>query len=285
MEQKNEIFAFEENKIRSVWHNNELFFSIIDVIALLSESKQPSRYWHELKKQLNKEGVKEELFGKIEKLKMPSLDGKERATEAANRQTIFRIIQSIPSPKAEPFKMWLAQIAEEHIQEVENPELGFERLKEIYKAKGYPDDWIENRLKSIDIRKQLTTEWQKRGVKEGQEYAILTSEIAKATFGVTPNEHAKLKGLEKENLRDHMTDLELVFTMLGEVITKNLAEKDNAQGFEENHEAAQRGGSYAGTARKNLEQKEKIKVVSSKNFKNLNDTDVLNQIEKPTNED
>ena len=216
----------------------------------------------------NTEGVNE-LSPIWRQLPFVATNGKTYQMDAATRQMLFRIIQSVSSPKAEPFRLWLAEIAEKHVQEIENPELGFERLKELYKAKGYPDDWIETRLKSIDVRKQLTDEWKQRGVKEGLEYSILTAEIAKATFGVTPSEHAKIKGLEKANLRDHMTDLELVFTMLGEVITKNLAEKDDAQGFEENQDAAQRGGNYAGTARENLEKKENIKVVSGKNYLHL----------------
>ena len=269
MEQNSKVVLFENKKVRQFWFENEWWFNLVDVIEILTNSPEPRKYWSKTKKKMtNTEGVNE-LSPIWRQLPFVATNGKTYQMDAATRQMLFRIIQSVSSPKAEPFRLWLAEIAEKHVQEIENPELGFERLKELYKAKGYPDDWIETRLKSIDVRKQLTDEWKLRGVKEGLEYSILTAEIAKATFGVTPSEHAKIKGLEKANLRDHMTDLELVFTMLGEVITKNLAEKDDAQGFEENQNAAQRGGNYAGTARENLEKKENIKVVSGKNYLHL----------------
>ena len=267
----NQIAIFEKKKIRHIEHKGEIYFSVIDVIEILTDSNNPNRYWTDLKRRTEKESGQSYAF--CVSLKLQGSDGKFYKTDCANTEGVLRIMMSVPSPKAEPFRLWLASLGKRELDEIANPSLGFERLKELYKAKGYPDDWIETRLKSIDIRKQLTDEWKQRGVKEGLEYSILTAEIAKATFGVTPTEHAKIKGLEKANLRDHMTDLELVFTMLGEVITKNLAEKDDAQGFEENHEAAQRGGSYAGTARKNLEKKENIKVVSSKNFTHLKEKD------------
>ena len=282
MEQNNKVVLFENKKVRQVLFNKEWWFNLVDVIEILTGSPEPRKYWSKLKKKMtDTEGVNQ-LSPIWRQLPFVATNGKIYQMDAATRPMLFRIVQSVPSPKAEPFKLWLAQVAETHIQEIENPELGFERLKEIYKAKGYPDDWIETRLKSIDIRKQLTDEWKQRGVKEGIEYSILTAEIAKATFGVTPSEHAKIKGLERANLRDHMTDLELVFTMLGEVITKNLAEKDDAQGFEENHEAAQRGGSYAGTARENLEKKENIKVLTSKNYLHLKEKEGKNIL--PPNE-
>jgi DNA-damage-inducible protein D len=270
MEQNDKIVLFQEKKIRRILHKEEWYFSIIDVIDLLTESSQPSRYWNDLKKQLLKESVKNQLFEKIEKLKLPSLDGKERPTDTANRQTLLRIIQSIPSPKAEPFKQWLAELGEERLQELENPELGYERLKAIYKAKGYTEEWIKTRLKGIDIRKELTDEWKNRGVKEGQEYSILTAVIAKGTFGISPSEHKKLKGLEKPNqeLRDHMTNLELVLTTLGEEVTRSLAVDGDAQGFNENHDAAVKGGQAAGESRERVEAITGKKVVSSQNFLN-----------------
>jgi DNA-damage-inducible protein D len=259
------IVLFQERRVRRVWQNNEWYFSIIDVVEVLTDSPTPSKYWGKVKKRLKEETLKE-LSPNWGKLKMQALDGKMYPTDAANTEGLLRIIMSIPSPKAEPFKMWLAHVGKQQMDEIENPELGFERLKDVYLAKGYSKEWVETRLKSIDIRKQLTDEWQERGVKEGQEYAILTAEIAKATFGLTPSEHKDLKGLERQNLRDHMTNLELVFTMLGEEITRSIAVRDDAIGFEENHDVARRAGNIAGTARENLEQKEGIKVVSPENF-------------------
>ena len=187
----------------------------------------------------------------------------------ANTEGVFRIVMSVPSPKAEPFKLWLAQVGKERLEEINDPELGFERIKEIYRAKGYPEDWIERRMTSIETRRQLTDEWKKRGVNEKQDFSLLTATIAKGTFGLTPSEHSKLKGLEKENLRDHMTPLELIFTALGEEITRSLSVREDAQGFIENYEAAQQGGHEAGSARKNLEKNTGLKVVSEKNFLGL----------------
>ena len=197
-----------------------------------------------------------------------------RETDAANTETVFRIIQSIPSSKAEPFKRWLAKVGYERIQEIEDPELAAKRGRAIYKAKGYPDDWIEKRMRGIAIREQLTNEWEKRGVKEEREYAILTAEIADATFGLKPSEHKKLKGLKNQNLRDHMTDLELVFTMLGEASTTEIAVQNDAQGFHQNKKAAREGGEIAGNARRELEQKSGRKVVSKSNFLEVNSVEV-----------
>ena len=268
MEQNNKIVLFQEKAIRRIWHKETWFFSIVDVIAVLTDSTQPSRYWNDLKKKLTKNEGAAQVFDKIEKVKFVGLDNKSYPSDGADRQIILRLIMSIPSPKAEPFKQWMAQVGEERIQEIEDPELGFERLKDIYKAKGYTDEWIERRLKSIGIRKELTDEWKGRGVKEGQEYSILTAEIAKATFGLTPSEHKKVKSLDKENLRDHMTNLELIFTMLGEEVTRSLAIQADAQGFEENHETAVQGGQLAGKARRNIEEDGRVKVVSTDNFLN-----------------
>ena len=268
MEQNNKIVLFQERQVRRVWHNEQWFFSIVDVIEVLTDSPQPSRYWNELRGKLQLESGNDELFANTEKLKMKSQDGKSRGTDAANTQTMLRIVMAIPSPKAEPFKQWLAQIGGERIEEIENPELGIDRIKEIYKAKGYPDEWIERRLQTIEIRKQLTDEWKNRGVKEGVEYAILTSEIARATFGLNPSEHKELKGLTKpsDNLRDHMTPLELIFTALGEEMTRAVTVDENAQGFEESAYAAQKGGRAAGKARLAAEKETNVKVVSDKSF-------------------
>lgn len=260
------IAIFKGKKIRKIIHNDQWYFSIVDVVELLTESANPRRYWSDLKRKLvDNEGFAQ-LYDKIVQLKMQSSDGKKYQTETANTETIFRIIQSIPSPKAEPFKKWLAKVGYERIQEIENPELASQRMRAIYKAKGYPDDWIEKRMRGIAIRETLTNEWEQRGVKEQREYAILTAEISEATFGLKPSEHKKLKSLKRENLRDHMTDLELIFTMLGEASTTEIAIQQDAQGFESNKEAAQAGGKIAGNARKELEAKSGKGVVSSSNF-------------------
>lgn len=260
MEDNKKVSIFGENQIRREWHEGQWFFSIVDVIDVLTESKSPRIYWGKLKER------EPQLLTICQQLKLASKDGKKYQTDCANTEGVFRIVMSVPSPKAEPFKLWLAQVGREKLEEYENPEIGFERLKEMYLAKGYSDEWIERRLKSIGVRKELTDEWQGRGVKEGLEYSILTAEIAKATFGLKPSEHAKLKGLEKENLRDHMTTLELIFTMLGEESTRRIAVRDDAQGFNENHEAAQKGGYATGSALERYETISGEKVVSSENF-------------------
>jgi DNA-damage-inducible protein D len=193
----NQLMAFEGKEIRKIWHNEEWYFSVIDVIGILTDSPQPSRYWNAIKKK------EIEVFAFCEKLKLKGQDGKMYATDCANTEGVFRILMSVPSPKAEPLKLWLASLGKQAIEETENPELGFERMTALYKAKGYSDEWIKNRMQSIESRKLLTDEWQQRGVKEGQEYSILTATIAKGTFGLNPSEHSKLKGLERQNLRDH----------------------------------------------------------------------------------
>ena len=267
MEQNNKIVLFQEKTIRRIWHNDQWCFNVSDVIAILTESKDPKAYWRNLKKRLLAESGNESVsncYG----LKFEAIDGKKYTQDAANTEGILRIIMSVPSPKAEPFKLWLAQVGKERIEEIENPEIGIERIRELYKAKGYSNEWIDSRIKSIGIRKELTEEWKQRGVKEGQEYSILTAEIAKATFGLTPTEHKNLKGLDKQNLRDHMTNLELIFNMLGEEATRQIAIQEDAQGFKDNHEAAITGGQMAGGALKNFEGNKKLKVVSSDNFLN-----------------
>lgn len=266
IELQNRISIFKGKQIRKVIHNDEWYFSIIDIVEVLTESPNPRRYWSDLKRNLAESEGFNQLYDKIVQLKLIANDGKMRETETANTETIFRIIQSIPSPKAEPFKRWLAKVGYERIKEIEDPELASKRMRAIYKAKGYPDDWIEKRMRGIAIRENLTNEWEQRGVKEEREYAILTAEISEATFGIKPSEHKKLKNLQKENLRDHMTDLELVFTMLGEASTTEIAIQQNAQGFVENKSAAKAGGKIAGNARKELEAKSGKRIVSSSNF-------------------
>ena len=232
---------------------------------MLTGTERPGKYWSDLKKKLSEEGY-DELSEKIGQLKMQSSDGKYYETDCANTETMFRIIQSIPSPKAEPFKRWLAKAGFERVQEIEDPELATKRTRALYKAKGYSDDWIEKRMRGIAIREELTDEWKKREVKEKREYEILTAEIARAAFGITPGQHKNLKGLKRENLRDHMTDLELIFSMLGEAATTEITKVDDAKGFHESKHAAHKGGEVAGKARKDLEKKTGKKVVSSTNY-------------------
>ena len=235
MNEHNALVVFQDKKIRRTWFKEEWYFSVVDVVEALTDSPSPRQYWGVLK------GRENQLLTLCLQLKLPSIDSKYYSTDCANTKNMFRIIQSIPSPKAEPFKQWLAQVGYERVEEIQNPELAQKRMKEIYKAKGYSDDWIEKRVRGIAIRDELTDEWKKRDVKEGKEFAILTSEISKATFGMTPNEYKEFKGLKKENLRDHMDDLELIFTMLGEASTTRIANGRNAQGFIENKEAAEKG--------------------------------------------
>lgn len=264
MENSN-LIPFEGKEIRKVWHNEQWYFSIVDVIQILTDSNNPNRYWSDLKRKLQKESQSYDFFVR---LNLPRSGGKNYPSDCANTEGVLRIVMSVPSPKAEPLKQWLAQVGKERIEETENPELSFERMTQIYKAQGRSDEWIASRLKSIGIRKELTSEWQKRGVKEGQEFSILTATIAKGTFGLNPSEHGKLKGLENQNLRDHMTNLELLFTALGEELTRVEAITKDAQGYEENHDAAQTGGYNAGEARKRVEQLQGVKIVSKENFLN-----------------
>jgi hypothetical protein len=257
------IALFKGQKVRRTIHNNEWWFVIVDVVKALTDSLQPSGYIKDIRrrdKELSKgwgqiaTPLSVETAGGIQKLNCASTEG------------IFRIIQSIPSPKAEPFKRWLAKVGYERIQEIEDPELATKRTRALYKAKGYSNAWIEKRMRGIEIRETLTDEWQKRDVKEGQEYAILTAEISKATFGMTPSEYKKFKGLKYENLRDHMNDLELIFTMLGEASTTEIAKTKDAQGLYENKIVARKGGKIAGGARKKLEKESEKKVSTSENY-------------------
>ena len=268
------ISLFEEKQVRRTWNaeDKKWVFAIVDVIAILTDSVDPSAYWRKLKERLKKEG--NETVTDCHALKMTAADGKQRMTDVADTQQLLRLIQSIPSPKAEPFKRWLAKVGYERLEEIENPELAAKRTREIYQQKGYSEEWIEKRLRGIAVRDELTDEWQKRGVKEGREFAILTSEISKATFGMTPSEYKEFKALSNptENLRDLMTDLELIFTMLGEASTTEIAKKRDAQGFPENQQAAKAGGTIAGNARQALEIQSGNKISTAGNFKELNES-------------
>ncbi len=265
--QADRVVLFQEKTIRRTWHGSEWWFAIVDVVAVLTDSVQPEGYVKDLRRR-DKELAKG--WGQIATpLRVETVGGVQRIN-CANTEGLFRIIQSIPSPKAEPFKRWLAQVGYERVKEIENPELASARARELYQAKGYPQAWIEKRLRSIAVRGELTDEWKERGVQEGKEYSILTAEIARATFGVTPGAHSRLKGLDKvktgNNLRDHMTDLELIFTMLGEAGTTEIARRKDAKGFADNHMAAREGGTIAGDARKALEAKSGKPVVSQENY-------------------
>ncbi|MBI4741492.1 MAG: Bro-N domain-containing protein [Betaproteobacteria bacterium] len=270
-EPANHIAVFQESAIRRVWHNEEWWFAIVDVVAVLTDSTDVKQY---IKKMRSRDPMLDANWGTTcTPLPLLAPDGKMRATNCANTEGLFRIIQSIPSPRAEPFKRWLAQVGYERVKEIENPELASARARELYQAKGYPQAWIEKRLRSIAVRGELTDEWKARGVAEGKEYSILTAEIARATFGVTPGAHSRIKGLDKvktgNNLRDHMTDLELIFTMLGEASTTEIARRKDAVGFDDNRTAAKEGGTIAGDARKALEGKSGKPVVSESNYLSL----------------
>jgi hypothetical protein len=260
------IKLFESNQIRAVWNEAEQkwYFSVQDVVEVLTASSDVKQY---IKKMLSRDDQLKINWGTICTLiEMRAGDGKKRKVQAANAQGLLRIIQSIPSPKAEPFKLWLAQVGSDRLDEIENPELATQRTRELYKLKGYPDDWIEKRMRSIAIREELTDEWKKNEVKLQKEYAILTAEISRATFGVTPSEYKKIKGLKSQNLRDHMNDLELIFSMLGEASTTAIVKARNPKGFLENKKVAKQGGSVAGKARHDLEIKTGKKVISSENY-------------------
>ncbi len=260
------IKLFESKQIRSVWNEEEQkwYFSVQDVVEVLTDSSDVKQY---IKRMLSRDEQLKSNWGTICTLvEMVAADGKKRKVQAANTQGLLRIIQSIPSPKAEPFKLWLAQVGSDRLEEIENPELAAQRTRELYKLKGYPDDWIEKRMRSIAIREELTDEWKNNDVKLQKEYAILTAEISKATFGIIPSQHKKIKGLANQNLRDHMTDLELIFSMLGEASTTAIVKTRKPKGFIENKKAAKQGGAVAGNARKELEIKTGEKVVSKKNF-------------------
>ena len=259
------ITLFRGKKIRKILFQNEWWFSVIDVIEALTDSAQPSKYWTAMKARVQDEG-EFQLSTICRQLKLLAEDGKMRATDCADTEGIFRLIQSIPSPKAEPFKRWLAKVGYERVQEIANPELATKRTRMLYKLKGYSDGWIEKRMRVIAIREELTDEWQKRGAQEKRDYEILTAEISRATFGVTPSQYKKLKNLKRENLRDHMDDFELIFTMLGERSTAEIHRTENSQGAPKLKSDASRGGKIAGVARKELEKEIGRSVVSKNNF-------------------
>jgi DNA-damage-inducible protein D len=268
------IKLFESAQIRSAWSNehNRWLFAIVDVLAALTDSSNPQVYWRVLKKRLLAEG--NQTVSACNALKMLAPDGKQRLTDVADTEQLLRLIQSVPSPKAEPFKRWLAQVGYERLEEIENPELAAQRMRAIYKSKGYSDEWIEKRVRGIAIRDELTVEWQKRGVKEQREYAILTAEISRATFGMTPSQYRQLKTLDNpaDNLRDHMSDLELIFTMLGEASTTEITRERDTQGFDQSKLAAREGGQVAGNARRDLERKSGRKVATGQNYKALTES-------------
>jgi len=259
------LVVFRGKEIRRVLEANEWLFSVVDIIAALTDSDNPRDYWYRMKRR-EKESSGVELSTLCRQLKIPASDGKKYLTDLVNTENAFRIIQSIPSHKAEPFKRWLARVGYERVQEIENPEIATKRTRALYKAKGYSDNWIEKRMRGIAVREELTDEWKERDVKEEAQYAILTAEISKATFGLTPSQYKRLKKLKRENLRDHFTDLELIFSMLGEAATTEITRATDAQGFIKAKGAAHRGGEVAGKARKDLESKTGKRVVSKQNY-------------------
>ena len=263
-----QIAIFKKKEIRKTLHNGEWWFSVVDVVEALTDSVDARDYWFRMKVRVkNEDGI--QLSTICRQLKLESSDGKKYETDCADTEGMFRIIQSIPSPKAEPFKRWLAKVGYERVQEIENPELATKRTRMLYKLKGYPEDWIEKRMRGIAIREELTDEWQKRGAREDRDYEILTAEISKATFGVTPSEYKKLKGLQRENLRDHMDDFELIFTMLGERSTTEIHRVEESKGVKKLKSDARAGGAIAGGARHQLEKRLGKSIVSKKNFKQV----------------
>lgn len=258
------IAIFKGKEIRKIIYKNEWWFCIADVVEVLADSSDPKQY---IKKMRKRDLQLDSYWGTIcTPLEITANDGKKRKVNCSNTEGVFRIVQAIPSPKAEPFKRWLAKVGYERIQEIEDPELATKRTKALYKAKGYPDSWIEKRMRGIAVREELTDEWNKRGIKEQKEYAILTAEISKATFDMTPSEYKRFKGLKHENLRDHMKDLELIFSMLGEAATTEITRNQDAQGFKENKIAANEGGKIAGEAREKLERKTGKKISTRQNY-------------------
>ena len=268
MEKESRMVVFQDKKIRRIWHNNKWYFSIVDVVQALTESPTPRQYWGKVK---DREFEQLQLSPIWVQLKLPASDGKYYATDCADTKSMFRIIQSIPSKKAEPFKKWLAQVGYERIEEIENPEIAQDRVKKYYELKGYPKEWIDKRLRGIAIRQELTDEWRQRDVEEGKEFAILTNEISNATFGKTTQEHKKFKGLQKknQNLRDHMNDWELILTMIGEKATTDITTAKDSRGFKECKNSAKDGGSIAKHTREELEQKTGKSVVSEENYLHL----------------
>ena len=266
--ENNKLAVFQGKHIRKVFHEGEWWFSIIDVIEVLTDSSIPKRYWSDLKRKLANEGYSE-LYEKIVQLKFPAADGKLYATDCGNTETMFRIIQSIPSPKVEPLKRWLARVGKERIDEIENPELSMERMKELYEKKGYPKEWIDKRTRGIAVRQDLTDEWKNRGARSSQEFAILTNEIMQGAFDLKVDEYKQVKRLKSETLRDHMTDIELILTMLAEATTTKITIDRDSKGFKPLKKDAQDGGAVAGRTRRDIEGQTGTPVVSSKNYKEL----------------
>lgn len=267
-DKQNQLVIFRSKQIRRILHSGEWFYSVVDVVSALTDSANSRDYWYKMKVRVkNEDGF--EVSTICRQLKMKAPDGKMRETDCANTEGLFRIIQSIPSPKAEPFKKWLAKVGYERVQEIENPELAQERMKRLYEEKGYPKDWIDKRLRGMAIRQNLTDEWRERGISHEQDFAILTAEISKATFGMTPSEYKQHKNIpakSKANLRDNMTDLELIFTMLGEKVTTEISQKEQPAGLRANRKVAKRGGGVAGKARKETERELGRSVISEENF-------------------
>lgn len=265
MEDITKIVLFKNKQVRKIIYQNEWHFSVVDIIEALTDSTNPKVYWSAMKVRVKiEDGI--QLSTTCKQLKLPSSDGKKYETDCVNTEDAFRIVQSIPSPKAEPFKRWLAKVGYERVQEIENPELATKRTRMLYKLKGYSEDWIEKRMRGIVIREELTDEWKNRGAKEERDYEILTAEISKATFGVTPSEYKKLKGLKRQNLRDHMDDFELIFNMLGERSTTEIHRTENSQGISKLKSDAKAGGDIAGGARKKLEKRLGRSIVTKRNF-------------------
>lgn len=262
-----EVALFEQKEIRRAWQDEKWYFSVVDVVQVLTDSADPKQY---IKKMRTRDPELGEKWGTIcTPVRMLAADSKMRQVQAADTEGLLRIIQSIPSPKAEPFKLWLASIGAERIREIADPEIAAMRAQELYRKKGYPDDWIALRARGIATRAELTEEWKTRGIEESKDYAILTAEISRATFGISPSEHKTMKGLKRENLRDHMSPLELLFSELGEAAATEITRNDDAQGFAENLDAAQRGGKIAGDARRNLEAQTGRSVATGSNYKHL----------------
>jgi DNA-damage-inducible protein D len=278
MDSNDALVVFEGAKIRRIWHDEQWYFSVVDIVGALTDSSIPRRYWSDLKIKLDEEGF--QLYDIIVPLKLPSSDGKYYNTDCANTESMFRVIQSIPSPKAEPFKRWLAKVGYERVQEIENPELAQDRVKDYYELKGYPADWIEKRLRGIAIRQDLTDEWKNRDIQQQKDFAILTNEISKATFGKTVGEYKKFKSLQRDNqnLRDHMTDWELILTMVGEKATTDITISKDSQGFNECKDSALDGGTIAKNTRKEIEQKTGKSIVSNENYLHLTDKKLNKQI-------
>ena len=282
MDKDKALVVFQDKKIRRVWYHDEWFFSVVDTVAALTDSSDAKDYWYRLKKrEVESSGIELSTF--CRQLKLPSSDGKLYETDCANTKSLFRIIQSIPSKKAEPFKIWLAQVGYERVQGIENPELAQERMKQLYGQKGYSKSWIDKRLRGIAVRQDLTDEWKKRGIEKEEDFSILTAEISKATFDMTPSKYKKFKGITKENLRDHMGDLELIFTMLGEESTAEIERVKDPDSFTEHKKASKEGGNVAKKARLDLESKTKRPVISKENYLDEPEKEKRKRLSEPKN--